>query len=461
MALFGNLMIGANAMQSFTNGMQAIGNNIANSKTVGYKKQDVHYSDSFGEALRDATTAGDGLSERAGVQIGDGVKVTASRQFFEQGSVEFTGIASDLAISGDGFFRVLDSTQGEQYLTRDGSFRVNSEGYLVTQSGGNLLGLMGGTSTTAPTQLERMRVDLADSVKVNEAGEPIDGANRLVLEDGSRASTSSASNTGYLRTDAEGLLLDSTSALGTNVAVVLRSVGGNELRAVFHESDGVHYLVNPAGNLVDSTGAELDGDPATSGVQAISFDPAVSLSGMAVEWSSFELPAAVASDSEAIAAIWDPANPPSGQQVATPDLTDENQVQLSLDSWNIAPDGSLMMNLSDGSSFKRGQVLLQKVQAPEMLLTLGDNQFSGIAGAGALGMADWEIGASVSSEQLRYHLPNQEGNAMIQSRALEQSNTDLTREFVNMITTQRAFQAGSRIITVIDEMLEDAVNLKR
>ncbi|MBC2595014.1 flagellar hook protein FlgE [Ruficoccus amylovorans] len=460
MGLTDNLYIGASAMQSFTNGMQAIGNNISNSKTIGYKKQDVHYSDSFGEALRDATVNGNGTAH-GGIQIGDGVKVTASRQFFKQGPIDYTGVSSDLAIAGDGFFRLLDETNNVQYLTRDGSFRVDPEGYLVSQSGGYLLGLTGGTPLSDPAQLDRMRVSYTDQVKVNANGQPIDGSNRLVLADGSRALASPSSATGYFRSDADGHLLDTTGTFAPSDAVVLRPVSGNDLRAVYHELDGTSYLVNLAGNLVDANGAELDADSATAGAQALAFDPTVSLAGQGVGWSSFDLPAAVATDAVASAATWNPANPLAGQAAALPDPTDTNQVVLSLDSWNFTRDGSLIMNLSDGTSFKSGQVLLQQVQAPEMLQTLGDNQFGAIAQAGALGMTDWAVGSSVSADQLRDHLPDTGGNAVIKAQSLEQSNTDLTREFVNMITTQRAFQAGSRIISVIDEMMQETVNLKR
>ena len=87
--------------------------------------------------------------------------------------------------------------------------------------------------------------------------------------------------------------------------------------------------------------------------------------------------------------------------------------------------------------------------------------YSGFVNAGAKGMIAWNLGSSLSDTNRNYHLPNQSGSGYIQSRALEGSNTDLTQEFADMITTQRAFQAGSKVISVSDEMLQEIINLKR
>lgn len=448
-------------MQSFTKGMEAIGNNIANSNTVGFKRQDVHYADTFWRALSENAARGESDVQGSGIRIGNGVSVDASRKNFAQGAIEYTGISSDFAISGDGFFRLLDRSTGDQFLSRDGSFRTDSEGYLVNQSGLYLLGLTGGDAFSSPDTIGRVRVDLADSIKVDQNGDPIDYAGRRILADGSRTVAHPASSTGFYRTDDAGRLLDTsgTFAPGTE-AVLLNPVSGQSLRAAYHDGDGSRYLINGAGNYVDNEGLELDGDPATDGVQAIAFDPSIAAPASATLWSPSEFTAATPGSAEALAAEWNPAAPPAGLEVAVPNPLDPNQVMLSLDSWSVAPDGALMVNLDDGSSYQRGQLLLQKVEAPDRLLESGANLFSSSDQAGPLGMADWTLGSTPNEGQLTHHLPNRSGNASVQARSLEKSNTNLTREFVSMIATQRSFQAGSRIITITDEMLKEAVNLK-
>ncbi|MDV7397295.1 flagellar hook-basal body complex protein, partial [Arthrospira platensis SPKY1] len=106
-------------MQSFVKGMGIIGDNIANSKTVGYKRQRATYSDSFSNTLRDSVPGNERVSNQTPVQFGSGTNVAATQRIFEPGSIELTGINSDLAISGNGFFRVIDNVSGQQFLTRD------------------------------------------------------------------------------------------------------------------------------------------------------------------------------------------------------------------------------------------------------------------------------------------------------------------------------------------------------
>jgi flagellar hook protein FlgE len=108
--------------------------------------------------------------------------------------------------------------------------------------------------------------------------------------------------------------------------------------------------------------------------------------------------------------------------------------------------GQLTVKLSDGTSFVRGQVLLQDFTNPQALVKEGGNLYSGLAAAGPLAETK---------------APKSNGLGGIAAGALETSNVDLTSEFASLITTQRAFQANAKIITTSDEMLQEAVNLKR
>jgi flagellar hook protein FlgE len=118
--------------------------------------------------------------------------------------------------------------------------------------------------------------------------------------------------------------------------------------------------------------------------------------------------------------------------------------------FSIDSSGKITVNLSDGTSFVRGQVLLQNFSDPCALLKSGDNLYSGISLAGPLG------GSTPTSAP-----PGTSGLGEIKSGFLEMSNVDLTTEFANLITTQRAFQANARVITTSDEILQELVNLKR
>jgi flagellar hook protein FlgE len=115
-------------------------------------------------------------------------------------------------------------------------------------------------------------------------------------------------------------------------------------------------------------------------------------------------------------------------------------------SYAIDRTGKVNVRLSDGTEFVRAQVLLQNFTDPQVLTKEGDNLFSGLASAGPL---------------VTPGSPGAAGLGTLESGALELSNVDLANEFSTLITTQRAFQANTRIITTSDEVLQELVNLKR
>jgi flagellar hook protein FlgE len=121
-------------------------------------------------------------------------------------------------------------------------------------------------------------------------------------------------------------------------------------------------------------------------------------------------------------------------------------------SYTVDTTGNVVMTMTDGSSFDRGQVLMQNVQDPTALVREPGNKYSGQAAAGVIG------GNTLSAAN---NAPGSNGLGKIQSGTLELSNVDLTEQFSEMIAAQRSFQAGSRIITVSDQVLEEVVNLKR
>lgn len=119
--------------------------------------------------------------------------------------------------------------------------------------------------------------------------------------------------------------------------------------------------------------------------------------------------------------------------------------------------GNVVEFYSDGTSKANNQVLLQSFNDVSALVSEGGNLYSGLVAAGP-------IGATAGSSALKAdgtNAPGGNGLGRIQSGTLELSNVDLTDQFANLITTQRSFQAGSRLVTVSDSVLEDIVNLKR
>lgn len=136
------------------------------------------------------------------------------------------------------------------------------------------------------------------------------------------------------------------------------------------------------------------------------------------------------------------ATPPTGTQ---------------LQSVTIDKGGNVVEFYSDGSSATTNRVLIQNFKDPSGLVKEGNNLYSGLLAAGPVGAATGGSALLATGE----NNPGSNGLGNIQAGTLELSNVDLTDQFANLITTQRSFQAGSRLITVSDTILEDIVNLKR
>ena len=117
--------------------LDSIANNLANVNTAGFKKSRIQFEDLFYQLIKAAgTETVDGGRVPAGIQIGLGVRPTSVQKIFTQGSFTETGNELDWAIAGDGFFKVIHNS--EDAYTRAGTFSLDADGFIVTQSGDRL-----------------------------------------------------------------------------------------------------------------------------------------------------------------------------------------------------------------------------------------------------------------------------------------------------------------------------------
>lgn len=130
-----SLYSGVTGLQQHQKSMDVVGNNIANVNTVGYKGSRVVFSDLMSQTLSPAKAPGDGIGGLNAKQIGLGTKLGAVDVNFNQGTLQTTGVSTDLAIQGDGFFAVKSSNTEQTYYTRAGNFTFDKSGYLVTPTG--------------------------------------------------------------------------------------------------------------------------------------------------------------------------------------------------------------------------------------------------------------------------------------------------------------------------------------
>ena len=138
-----SLNTAVSGLQEFQQDIDIIGNNIANVNTTGYKDSRADFEDTFSQALS------------SNVQVGSGVTTADTAMNFSQGTINNTGVSTDLAISGPGFFEVRNPADNATYTTRAGDFHVDDNGYLVTNSGMRVQGYDdAGLSTVGDIQID-------------------------------------------------------------------------------------------------------------------------------------------------------------------------------------------------------------------------------------------------------------------------------------------------------------------
>src|SRR3954470_6969703 len=174
MSLIGTLGSGVSALRTFMKGLEVIGNNIANVNTTGFKSSSAQYVDSFSNILQRSAPSTNPNSNPSAITVGTGVKLGSIHTNYSQGSLETTGMGTDLGVSGEGYFHVSNPVDGTEFATRDGSFRWDDQGNLVNAQGYHVQGLTGSTLSTVGdiklgtpptgTQLQSVTIDKSGNV---------------------------------------------------------------------------------------------------------------------------------------------------------------------------------------------------------------------------------------------------------------------------------------------------------
>ena len=422
-----SLRTGVTGLRSNQLRLDAIGNNIANVNTTGFKRSRILFQDALTQRI---ATGGrlSGGGQATVSNIGNGVSTASVDQVWSQGSLDYTNLPTDLALAGDGFF-LAKSGQGN-VLTRSGAFTFDSEGFLVTQGGLRVQGWEAGANgevTTGPLQDVRIDPGLtADPVRTNEMS--ITGNFSVEREVGAGEPVTMSS-----------VIYDGTGQAHTVVITVEKT------------ADSDPAATPPTGGEWTVTGAEIAGDPnATPPVAAtpltvasgtLTFDP----DGMLIAGGAVELAGAFP-DGSALDIDLDATRVTQFGGSTTVSVASQNGLPAGdLIDYQFDQSGRLVLSFSNGARTTAAQLALGLVSNPDGLDQVGDGFFSVTAASGTLrvGRGGAEIPANVISG------------------ALETSNVDLAEEFTDMIVAQRGYQANARVITTSDELLQETVQLKR
>ena len=400
---FNIALSGLNAAQT---DLDVIANNISNSNTNGFKGSRAEFGDVY-------AVSQNSIASNAS---GKGVRVMTVSTQFSQGDIDFTESNLDMAVSGKGFFRLDD--QGSLAYTRAGAFQVDKNGYVVNSNGAQLTGFQTDSNGNLTAALGSLQVAFADSNPQATTSLNL-GANLDALETVPPA-FSATDPTTYNHSTAT-TVFDSLGA--SHVATMFfRKAAVNSWQA-FTYVDGVE--VNPpGGNTVsfNSTGAITGPSTFTS----TSFNPGSGAANMVVDFDFSNLTQ-------------------YGGTFGVNTLSQDGFATGVLTSVDIDEAGVMFAHYSNGRSKTLGQVALANFPSIQGLQADGDTNF----------VETFNSGAPIVG------IPGSTNLGLVQSGALEQSNVDLTKELVDLITAQRTFQANAKVISTAGDITQTVINLGR
>lgn len=403
--------------------LSVIGNNLANLNTVGFKASTVQFSDLVSQSIG-------GASENP-MQVGLGVATGAITPNFSQGGIESTGISTNVAIQGTGFFMVGDPAH--RAYTRAGNFSFDADGQLVTPDGQPVQGYTAIDPVTGG---------------INTTGQP----GSIVIPPGVLRAPVPTTSFGTV------LNLDANAADGatfTSSVQIYDALGVPHVATATFEKTGVgewSYSISVPGEEVAGGTA---GTPEEIGTGTLTFNNLGRLDqvdGSAAADVTLTSPA-WANGAAATDFSWDLIDPNGSGLItnysapsATASTTQNGSPTGAVSSIiSISPTGQLIASFGIGRTVTVGQLAMASFNNPQGLVKLGTNLYSESEASGIP-----SVGVAGSG-----------GRGTLIGSALEQSNVDIATEFTQMILAQRGYQANSKSITVADELLVDTLNLKR
>jgi len=460
-----SLYSGVSGLQNHQTRMDVIGNNISNVNTSGFKRGRVNFQDMISQQMSGAAKPTDELGGVNPKEVGLGMTVASIDNIFNQGNLQSTGVSTDLAIQGSGFF-VMKSGE-ESFYTRNGSFGLDRDGTLVNPANG-------------------MRVQgwMAQEVNgqdiVSTAATPTD----LIIPVGSKDPARETTNVNFACN-----LNKNTPEIaeGASADDILKGTWGTEQE--IYDSFGNKHMLSVSFTRVPGTSNQwnavvnIDPDNAeftntrvglgtTDGMEnsfVVSFDNFGALAGVTDSAGNVTNPEGQVVI-QASFAVSD-ANPDadgnpyrqtmsinlgtigsfkdtitqSASKSTTKAYYQDGYTMGYLDNFKIDSSGTITGVYSNGTNRTIGQIALATFANERGLEKAGDNTYvesnnSGMARIGESGVA---------------------GKGTLMAGALEMSNVDLSEQMTDMIVTQRGFQANSKTIQTADTLLETVLSLKR
>ncbi|WP_207477342.1 flagellar hook protein FlgE [Arenibaculum pallidiluteum] len=405
MSLFTAMRSGVSGMAAQGSRLAAISDNISNSATVGYKRADVDFSTLMTAQASDTTYAAGGVASKVKYDIGTG------------GAIVGTGVSTDMAISGNGFFMVAsqaDAAGGLQSfaLTRAGRFEPDDAGYLRNTAGQYLQGWPL-TSGALPAGVRRD--DTGSLVSINVAGLTYQGSASKTVDYSANLPAQAAVGDTFSTTSSfyDGLgNAQELTLTWTNTGPNTWSVG-----------------IAAPGYTVST--------PTVAGITFNATGPSAGLPTAAIP------PITLTRGADTVTLGMDTVTQFNGDYVPVVNKDGAKAGQVS--GVKVDEGGKVWVTFDNGASQALFQVPVATVTNPNGLTPMDGNTYALSNDSGSLFLAD--AGSGKAGE--------------IQGGAVEQANVDIAEELVSLIETQRAYSSNAKIVQTADEMMEEVTRLKR
>lgn len=393
-----SIFIGMSGLMGYSRGLRVIANNTANINTPGFKGASLQFGDVFSNGL-----GSESMSNRDSAGIGQGVTTYSTSLDFSQGELRQSGNDLDLAIDGQGLFTLRDKL-GNTLYTRDGEFKFNDEGFLVTKSGDANVVARDADGKLVDISLAGLRTSLPK-------------ATANITFRGNLASDSGGTSTHTL-TDVVAI-----DAVGTEhkltVQFELLPPSGNVFQWKVTVKDGASSLGE--GTLM-FIGTEID---AARSKITIDHPFGATSTPLVLDFSS---------DVRFVDSGGNKTLTNSGQDgYRAGDLT-----QVTFDA-----DGVMNLKYANGQTAKGARLLLGNFQSIDAIRSAGDNLFEPVDAT------KWDFGNAQTG-----------AFGAIRSKVVEISNVDLSSEFSDLVIMQRGYQASSQVVSTANEMLQQLFSLK-
>ncbi len=425
MSILSSLFSGISGLNTNGNAMAVIGDNIANVNTIGFKSTSVTFEDLLGASVGQ------------GNAIGAGTTLSSLNFDFNQGAFETTGVATDLAIDGKGFFVV--AKEGSNYFARAGRFHFDKDGVLINNAGYHVQGFQADENGNVTSQVGDLSIDH------NAPPQATTDVNVAANLD-SRVTTPAAFDINDTAATANfSTTLSIYDSLGNSHFLNLFFRKASPLNWEWHAAVPKDDVSNPL--ATDTTLTEV-GDGVLNFTTGGGLFDETTNTPITIKWQSGAADSNIAPDfgtninTEGSTTGLD-GSTDFGSESAVVTQTQNGFGAGALTNMGVNPNGDIEGVFSNGGTRVLGRIAMASFANQGGLRRLGGGIFV----------------ETTDSGQALVGAPDTGARGVVTSAALEKSNVDLATQFVNMIQIQRGYQANTRTIRTTDQMLVDLIGL--